>query len=518
MERLDVRAWAKRPDWPEGATMITTKQRPADRPASVSPAKPDCGCGGKDATPRSRVNHCVPCDLDRFCRNHYFTGKLLTARDLTLEQRYFRDKLRLHHRILHGWGVACGLLVKPHPYCPDRRLIVEPGVAIDKCGYEIVVPAPVEIELPQVAKNARPASPCPPEQDGGYGRGDEHDHKHAHAHEHERKGERPYQRGYGERRGAEQDDSRRDEPRYGSPKQPENPYPSKPPAPCVPLSICLRYAECEEDFGPAPFDECGCNGSERRQANRVCEGYVLEFRFEEPPRVDRCDEQDTDLCARLLEPCAQPEQADCIPLAYIEDYRPGETIVDERINNQDYRPLLASTRVLERALQCLLEHAPHHSLTRVQDYDWTHAQEYRCHDFLKFFTGEKPGDGAFDVTFSHPVRTDALNRVFQAVIVRHRGAGPAGPLELAPARAWTSDDRTRLFLQIDRSWAERELDNTRFDVYLTLRCSLIIDDNGRAVDGELLARLVEDDKYLVAPPTGNGMPGGTLESWILVRP
>jgi hypothetical protein len=73
-------------------------------------------------------------------------------------------------------------------------------------------------------------------------------------------------------------------------------------------------------------------------------------------------------------------------------------------------------------------------------------------------------------------------------------------------------------LQIDRSWAERELHDVGFDVYLTLRCGLIVDDQGRAVDGDLLARVMEDDKYLVGPPTGNGVPGGTLESWITVRP
>ena len=491
--------------------MITTRQPTADRPVKAAPAKSDCGCGKKDQPPRSRLHECVPCDLDRFCRNHYFTGKLLTARDLTLEQRYFRDKLRLHHRVLHGWGVACGLVVKPHPFCPDRRLVVEPGVAIDACGYEIVVPSPVEVELPQPARRPRPTSPCPPEADeheSKYDAGEKPEPSYGHVHQHPPAPDPGYPQARPDKY----------EPRYGSPGQPDKPYPHQPPEPCVPLTICIRYAECEEDFGPAPFDECGCNGPDRRQANRICEGFVIEFRFEQPPRVDRCRDGDTDLCARLLDPCPNPASGDCIPLAVIEDYRPGETLVEDRIDNRSYRPLLASTRLLERALECLLENAPQHGLTRVHDYDWTHGQEYRCHDFLKFFTGEKPGEGAFDVTFDHPVRTDAIQRVFQAVIVRHRGHGPAGPLELAPARTWASDDRTRLYHQIDRSWAERELDNTRFDVYLTLRCSLILDGNGRPVDGELLARLVDDDKYLVAPPSGNGMPGGSLESWIVVRP
>ena len=56
---------------------------------------------------------CLPCQIPEFDRNIYYTGKLLTASDLTDEQRYFRDKLRLHHLALHGWGVVCGLRVKP---------------------------------------------------------------------------------------------------------------------------------------------------------------------------------------------------------------------------------------------------------------------------------------------------------------------------------------------------------------------------------------------------------------------
>lgn len=472
-------------------------------------SKADCGCA-KQPPPHSRVHDCVPCDLDRFCRNNYFTGKLLSARDLTIEQRYVRDKLRLHHRVLHGWGVACGLLVKPHPFCPDRRLVIEPGVAIDPCGYEIVVPSPVEIELPQRIKQPRQGSPCPPEDEDGYGKQAEPAYRQPPEHQDEPDQGHAYDRGYGERRqGA---------PPYGSAPQEPKPRPYDPPEICHPLVICIRYAECEEEFAPAPFDECGCNSAGRIQANRICEGFTIEFRFEEPAPLDRCVEDDTDVCARVLAPCANPARPECITLAYIEDYRPGETIVETRINNRDYRPLLASTRIIERALGCLLDHAPRHRLTRVRDLDWTHGQEYRCHDFLRFFTGEKQGDGAFGVSFDSPVRTDAPNRVFQAVVVRHRNGGPSGGLELAPARTWTSPDGTRLYLQIDRSWAERELHNTWFDVYLTLRCSLILDGHGRPVDGELFARLVEDDKYLVAPPTGNGMPGGTLDSWIVVRP
>jgi hypothetical protein len=42
-------------------------------------------------------------------RPHFFTGQLLTADDLQAEQDYFRGKSRLHHRLLHGWGIVSGL-------------------------------------------------------------------------------------------------------------------------------------------------------------------------------------------------------------------------------------------------------------------------------------------------------------------------------------------------------------------------------------------------------------------------
>jgi hypothetical protein len=114
----------------------------------------------------------MPCDIPAFCRNNYFTGKLLTERDLTAEQRYINDKLRLHHVALHGWGVICGLKVKSHPYCPHLRVIVEPGLAIDPCGRFIRVLKETEIELPKaIPLPPSQTDPCPSDSDYGYGQG-----------------------------------------------------------------------------------------------------------------------------------------------------------------------------------------------------------------------------------------------------------------------------------------------------------------------------------------------------------
>ena len=84
---------------------------------------------------------CPACNYGPFTRNNYFTGKLLVERDFTDETRFHMEKLRHHEQLLHGWGVVCGLRVKPHPNeaCRDRFVCVEPGSAVDCFGHHNIV-------------------------------------------------------------------------------------------------------------------------------------------------------------------------------------------------------------------------------------------------------------------------------------------------------------------------------------------------------------------------------------------
>ena len=84
--------------------------------------------------------------LKSFQRNRYFYGKLLTVRDFEEEQRYFIEKQRLINRLIHGEGVVCGLKVEKVED-KDGFIRITPGVALDCCGREIVVPEPVKIDL-----------------------------------------------------------------------------------------------------------------------------------------------------------------------------------------------------------------------------------------------------------------------------------------------------------------------------------------------------------------------------------
>jgi hypothetical protein len=92
---------------------------------------------------------CEPCGLRSFKRNRYFDGKLLVTADFQDEQSYLRGKDRLHASHLHGAGTVCGLKLRqhPNPACRNRYVTLEPGLALDCCGNEIVVDREVQIDL-----------------------------------------------------------------------------------------------------------------------------------------------------------------------------------------------------------------------------------------------------------------------------------------------------------------------------------------------------------------------------------
>ena len=107
-------------------------------------------------------------------RNRYFYGKLLDAYHFDLETGYFNGKRRLLNRLVSGYGVLCGLDVQ---LTHDKQcIVVLPGVALDKCGAEIIVPEVSKpVALPEIIaeKDDRPGSAkdaghadqkCPPKR------------------------------------------------------------------------------------------------------------------------------------------------------------------------------------------------------------------------------------------------------------------------------------------------------------------------------------------------------------------
>ncbi|MEO7399208.1 MAG: hypothetical protein ABIV07_00355 [Polaromonas sp.] len=82
--------------------------------------------------------------FQQLVRNHYFTGRLLSADDLQREQDYTLARLRRRNRFLTGWGVVSGLGV-----CVEQgeTVVVQPGFAIDCAGNELIVDAPARLSL-----------------------------------------------------------------------------------------------------------------------------------------------------------------------------------------------------------------------------------------------------------------------------------------------------------------------------------------------------------------------------------
>lgn len=74
-------------------------------------------------------------------RNRYFYGKRMDVQHFQMEQDYGKLKQWMLNRLTLGMGVLCGLQVSVE----EGRLYVEPGVAIDALGREIVVPARASI-------------------------------------------------------------------------------------------------------------------------------------------------------------------------------------------------------------------------------------------------------------------------------------------------------------------------------------------------------------------------------------
>jgi hypothetical protein len=293
------------------------------------------------------------------------------------------------------------------------------------------------------------------------------------------------------------------------------------------LWICIRYCENPTEFTPAPFDDCGCN-TNGQQPNRICEAFELKiFEGEEPEFMKKvhehrhcCEEANCiDIYQRILKECRGPCGVGWLPLAVITGFIPGQPVTKEMIDNWSVRPILPSTRMLDHLIQCILEHLPPAPLTTISDFNWGHGEVYHCREFLNRYVAKQddPSHG-FVITFSDPVHQDGIdNHSFQATIVRTpQNPQQARTTEVPPATVTVAADGMKCTLSIDSNYAHQHLDGQNFDVYIRLRCDVVVDERGHAVDGNLLARY-DGGSYLVDGPTGDGIPGGLFESWIQVR-
>jgi hypothetical protein len=86
-----------------------------------------------------------------FDRLNYFFGQVLGVRHFRAEQDYVREKLKLHNRCLHGYGIVCGLDLSPpaalNNVVPVDTVHVGLGLALDANGDELVLRNDVDVNL-----------------------------------------------------------------------------------------------------------------------------------------------------------------------------------------------------------------------------------------------------------------------------------------------------------------------------------------------------------------------------------
>jgi hypothetical protein len=110
-----------------------------------------------------------PCDSSIAELPRYYPRQMITPDDLTLEQDYFRDRMRRHNRLLHGWGVVCGSLVCPVPnpnatgsddlYLP-WQVQIESGYVLGPYGDEIILDCKRTVDLRTSGVTGVTGEPC----------------------------------------------------------------------------------------------------------------------------------------------------------------------------------------------------------------------------------------------------------------------------------------------------------------------------------------------------------------------
>jgi hypothetical protein len=85
------------------------------------------------------------CELECLERPVFKPGQRLCAPDLDNLVAYADGRFGLV-RYRHGWGIVCGLQVRPDPGC-DTRVVIEQGYAVDCCGNDVVLCAPASLDL-----------------------------------------------------------------------------------------------------------------------------------------------------------------------------------------------------------------------------------------------------------------------------------------------------------------------------------------------------------------------------------
>ncbi|MDX2291649.1 MULTISPECIES: hypothetical protein [Streptomyces] len=88
-------------------------------------------------------------------RTRWYAGQLVAPADLTQWNHWVIDRRRRHNRLLHGWGIVCGVDVSP-ARTPEGSAIpgtvdIAPGALLAPQGDEIAVDEPVRVDARSLA-------------------------------------------------------------------------------------------------------------------------------------------------------------------------------------------------------------------------------------------------------------------------------------------------------------------------------------------------------------------------------
>jgi hypothetical protein len=399
------------------------------------------------------------CGIPELERNRYFTGKYMTERDFAGEQEYFQNRRRLHNRLLHGWGIVCGLRVLEHPSsdnfeCREKWVVVKAGVAFDCCGREIFLTddTPIEVPLDQLSWPQK----SPPQEPSG-------DEKCS-----DGEGEILLEPG----------------PNNG-------------------LLLCLSYQEELIEPVPALYSEGSCDPA-HHEANRVREVACLEFhcldemepgcwRIPSGSWVDPCKDDCNKPLPGPAGACLTPDCPcqGCIPLALL-------TPVPEPESGSPYFMIdLRGRRHLP---------TPSNYLTHIVGINWPHGGKVNLHEFLDDMGSELRIRFDRKLLSADGIATGVNRRTFTVEfggITRHLEALPS-PENDEPRL--DEDECTAVYPIAPEYLRGRDTIAGSY-VYVTLRCDFMLDCHEMPVDGNHLhGRL----------PSGDGRPGGEFVSWFRV--
>ena len=278
------------------------------------------------------------CCLEAPERNRYFHGQMLYDRNFRLETDYHNHKRWLINRLVLGWGVVCGLAVR-EAEGDEPAIVVECGVALDRCGREIVVDEEVTLVVPKRYYEGVEA-----------GEEGESPEEYRYADE-----ERRYLATHEERRRNRDDD-------YGGPERRRRRRHRH----GVDLHLVLCYHECTAE--PTPVLAGDCRDEEPCQPGLIRERYSLEFRPGCRPsrrlRLSIADVISPDgrvdyeaLVAEVSKPCPCPDDC-CIPLANVHVDRDGDSGDCHHEIDMTVRPIVLTNDLLFQLILSAVSEPP----------------------------------------------------------------------------------------------------------------------------------------------------------------